>query len=108
MTIPHSSIISLEFLKLLEDKKVRTMKQVVSELSEILNLNKEDQTKMKKSGNGTIFDNRVNWTKYHLKQVGLVISPRKGQVKITNEGIEILKKNNLKIDRLFLKNYDKK
>jgi len=108
MTIPHSSIISLEFLRLLEDNKVRTMKQVVKELSEILNLNKEDQTKMKKSGNGTVFDNRVNWMKYHLKQAGFVISPKKGQVKITNGGIKILKKKNIIIDRLFLKNYDNK
>jgi len=105
MTIPYFSVISAEFLKLVKDKRVRTMKQIVTELSEIFNLSKEDKTRMKKSGNSTIFSNRVHWTKFHLKQAGLVTSPKKGHVKITNNGIELLKKNILKIDRKFLENY---
>ena len=105
MVIPNSSTIYLELLKILKDTRVITMKEVVSELSSVFNLNKEEQNKMKKSGNGTIFDSRVNWAKYNLKVAGLVMSPKKGQVKITNTGIELLKKKDLKIDRKFLKNF---
>jgi len=105
MTIPNSTIIRLELLKFLKDSGSIRMKQVVKELSKIFDLNEDDISKMKKSGNGTLFDSRVNWAKYHLKKVGLVSSPKKGYVKITNLGTELLKKNNLKIDTKFLKSY---
>jgi restriction system protein len=106
MTIPNASTISTELLKLLKDSEKHTMKQVVNELAKSLNLDDEDITKMKKSGNGTLFDNRVNWAKYHLKKAGLVMSPEKGHVEITNIGKELIKKKDIKIDRQLLKKYD--
>ena len=47
MVIPNSSTIYLELLKILKDTRVITMKEVVSELSSVFNLNKEEQNKAK-------------------------------------------------------------
>jgi len=67
-----------------------------------MNLNEEDRTKLKKSGNGSIFANKVHWSKYYLKKAGCVISPDKGEVEITKAGLKILQKKIQKLDRQFL------
>lgn len=52
-----------------------------------------------------MFDNRVGWARTFVKKAGLLDSPKRGFVKISGKGLEVLKKNLNKIDVGFLKQY---
>ncbi len=105
MTIPDFSVISVELLKFLKDKKTHTLAQSVDFLVNFFNLSEEDRLKLKPTSHQTIFHNRVHWAKYYLKQAGFLVSPKKGEIKITKEGLSILKTNIKEMDRTFLIKY---
>jgi len=107
LTLPEFSSISVELLKSLKDKKTHQISDSVDFLADFFELTEEDRTKLKPSNNRqTIFHNRVNWTKYYLKQAGFLENPSRGKIKITKVGLAILEKNMDKMDRTFLINYN--
>jgi restriction system protein len=57
------------------------------------------------SGQQAIFDNRVGWTRTHLKKAGLLESPKRGFLKITERGIEILNEKPSLINTQFLEQF---
>jgi restriction system protein len=112
MAIPEFSIISIELLKFLKDEREHTMKQIEISLTKHFNLSKEDRNKVRSSGYGKVFYNRLHWAKYYLKKAGLLIDnsngsfrSKKSSVKITSEGLSLLKKGRKTLDRSFLLNY---
>ena len=52
-----------------------------------------------------IFDNRVGWARTYLKKAGLLESPRRGCVKITKQGVGLLKENPKAIDTKMLRKF---
>jgi restriction system protein len=54
------------------------------------------------SGKQTIFTNRVAWAKSHLKQAGLIDSPRRGIYRLTERGREVLHSHSGPITLRFL------
>jgi restriction system protein len=60
---------------------------------------------MLQSGAQRIFDNRVGWARTYLKKAGLVESTRRGYVKITSRGLEVLSQNPDIINVKFLKQF---
>lgn len=54
------------------------------------------------SGRQTIFKNRVGWAKTYLKKAGLINSPARATVVITDAGKQVLKENPDKIDTKYL------
>jgi len=57
------------------------------------------------SGVQSTFDNRVSWAKTYLKKAGLVATPSRGKVKITDRGLSVLRQNPSRIDQNFLKQF---
>ena len=39
------------------------------------------------SGTAPLFDNRIGWARAYLKQAGLLKSPRRGMLRISDRGI---------------------
>ncbi|ELC8425092.1 restriction endonuclease [Clostridium perfringens] len=97
MAIPTYEQIMLPMLELLKDENTYNNKECVEKLSEKLNLTEEEVRELLPSGRKRVFYNRVNWAKTYLKRAGLVEAPRRGEVKITQLGLELLQENPVEI-----------
>ncbi|ELC8342306.1 restriction endonuclease [Clostridium perfringens] len=97
MAIPTYEQIMLPMLDLLKDENTYNNKECVEKLSEKLNLTEEEVRELLPSGRKRVFYNRVNWAKTYLKRAGLVEAPRRGEVKITQLGLELLQENPVEI-----------
>ncbi|XZI79735.1 restriction endonuclease [Clostridium perfringens] len=97
MAIPTYEQIMLPMLELLKDENTYNNKECVEKLSERLNLTEEEVRELLPSGRRSIFYDRVTWAKTYLKQAGLVEAPRRGEVKITQLGLELLQENPVEI-----------
>ena len=78
-------------LKTMERVLVDRMKLTDAELKELL-----------PSGRQTVFKNRIGWAKTYLKKAGLLYSPARATVEITDAGRQVLKENPDKINSKYL------
>ncbi len=60
---------------------------------------------MLESGLQPVFTNRVGWARTYLKKAGLLESPRRGFIKITQAGIDLLKQHPTEINNKTLEKY---
>ncbi len=105
MPIPDYETIMLPFLKLISDSKEYAFRDTVELLADEFKLTDSERREMLPSGQQTYFHNRVGWARTYLKKAGLVESPRRGFIKITNRGIQVLKTNPQRIDSDFLNQF---
>lgn len=105
--IPDYQTLMLPLLKLIDDGKVHAIKDTIDILASEFNLTEEDLNEWLPSKSQKKFYNRVYWAKAHLKMAGVLENMGKGQFKITNRGIEILKDNPQFVNVKYLTNkYD--
>jgi restriction system protein len=83
----------LPLLELAADGRENRFRDAVDLLSDRFNLSDEDRQTLLPSGGQPLFTNRVGWANTYLKQAGLLTSPRRGFVQITEEGRHFLEKN---------------
>ena len=81
------------------------MREHVDELAQFFGLTDDERKVPIPSGRSYVFDGRVSWARTYMKQAGLLESPRRGYVKITDEGRKVLTQNPKKINRDFLLQY---
>lgn len=81
------------------------MKDVTALLAEQLNLSSDDLAEMLPSGRQTVFKNRVGWAKTYLKKAGLLDSPARATIVITNAGKQVVVDNPEKIDSKYLERF---
>lgn len=81
------------------------MKDVTALLAEQLNLSSDDLAEMLPSGRQTVFKNRVGWAKTYLKKAGLLDSPARATIVITNAGKQVVADNPEKIDSKYLERF---
>lgn len=81
------------------------MKDVTAVLAQQLNLTAEDLAEMYPSRRTTVFRNRVDWAKAYLKKAGLIESPARALIVITEEGKRVVAENSARIDPEYLKKY---
>lgn len=102
MAIPDYQTIMLPLLKLAGDKQEHSLWQTIDTLADQFNLNNEERRELLSSGHKAIFDNRVGWARTYMKKAGLLELPRRGYFRITDRGLEVLKRNPPRIDVKFL------
>ena len=85
--------------------KKKNYSEVISYLSKHFNLNSEDLELEKPSG-GNLFYNRIGWAKIYLAQAA-ILNRKAGKFKISNRGLDVLKKNPSKINKKFLLQFEK-
>ncbi|MFG6439296.1 restriction endonuclease [Pelomonas margarita] len=95
----------LPLLKSAQDGGEHTMRQTVERLAVDFNLSQEEQTELLPSGQQAVFTNRVAWARFYLKKAGLIDSPRRGSLKITERGLSVLANSPTTIDNKFLDQY---
>ncbi|AEJ02494.1 restriction endonuclease [Nitrosomonas sp. Is79A3] len=105
MTIPDYQALMLPVLKTASDGKEYKFSQLVEELADQFNLTTEERNELLPSGSQAIFTNRVGWARSYLKQADLLATPKRGFLRITQKGIELLSKDPIKIDISVLERY---
>ena len=103
--IPDYQTLMLPLLKIVSDGKEHKYRDLIEELAVEFQLTDEERKELLASGTQAIFDNRVGWAKTYLKKAGLIDSPRRAMVVITDLGQEILKTNPDRIDAKFLRQF---
>ena len=102
MAIPDFQSIMLPLLKFLGDEQEHSKRESVEALAKEFHLTNEEMNELLSSGQQAVFDNRVGWARTYMKKAGLVESTRRGFFRITQGGLEVLKKNPEAIDIKFL------
>ena len=105
MSIPDYQKLMLPLLKTTSDGAEHTMRETVERLAEELSITQEEQTELLPSGQQAVFANRVAWARFYLKKAGLIESPRRGSLKITERGVSVLNECPELIDNKFLDRY---
>jgi restriction system protein len=105
MAIPDFQKIMLPLLMYSSDGQEHSLRETIEALADKFNLSEEERKELLPSGQQAIFDNRVGWTRTHLKKAGLLESPKRGFLKITERGIEILNENPSLINTQFLEQF---
>lgn len=105
MAIPDYQTLMLPVLRSLQDGKERHIRDVINRLADEFSLTSEERSALLPSGKQKMFDNRAGWAKTYLKKAGLIESPKRGCVKISESGSEVLRRNPGKIDVDFLNQF---
>jgi restriction system protein len=105
MAIPDFQSFMLPFLQILGDGEEHSLSEVIETLAEAFGLTEDDRKELLPSGRQAKLDNRVGWTRTHLKKAGLVESVGWGRFRITERGIEVLRSNPPYINVRFLEQF---
>lgn len=106
MSIPDYQSIMYPLLELLKSQEEKSIRQLYDEISIKFNLNDDEKIQLLPSGRQPIIENRVGWSKTYLLKAGLLESTRRGYIKITSLGMDVLKRNINRIDIGYLNQFD--
>lgn len=81
------------------------MSDVFESLADELELTPEARGELLPSGKQFTYRNRIGWARTYLKKAGLVSSPKRAHVQITEQGQELLASPPPKLNVSFLKSY---
>lgn len=105
MAVPKYDELMKPLLMAVQDGKVYKIKEANAKLAKQLNLSSDDLAEMLPSGRQTVFKNRVGWAKTYLKKAGLLDSPARATIMITDAGKRVVADNPDKIDSKYLERY---
>jgi restriction system protein len=90
MPIPDFQALLLPVLKLAGDDAEHTIASTVEYVAGQLQLADADREAVYPSGSGLIFKDRISWARSYLKMAGLLESPRRGYLRISERGKNLL------------------
>ena len=102
MAIPDYETLMLPVLQYVSDGKEHPLKEITAHMAESFKLSAEEREQRIPSGQSTYIQNRTGWAKTYLKKAGLLASPKRGLIQITDRGREVLSKKPGRIDGDFL------
>lgn len=105
MAIPDYQSIMLPLLELISDNRDWMFRNVVEELAKKYALTDEERKELLPSGQQPIFDNRVGWARTYMKKAGLIDSPKRGILRISNKGLDVLQTKPDRINVKFLQKF---
>jgi len=95
----------LPLLKLVSDGNEHRFNDLVNILSEQFKLTEEEKKELLPSGQTFVFGSRVGWARTYLKKAGLIDSPKRGIVLLTQRGKNVLKENPLDVNVKYLRKF---
>lgn len=105
MAIPGFHEFMLPLLQFCGDGQSHTINEINLHCSKADELTAEDISQSFPSGNGLVFNNRVQWARSYLKLAGLLKYPERGLTQITENGMKVLKENPPQINKTYLKQF---
>ncbi len=105
MTIPRHEDMMLSILRQLQDGHTKEMRQITESMAKVFNLTEADLAQRLPSGTDYTFANRVSWARTYLKKAGLLESPGRSLIKITELGLKALAENLTQIDDAYLRQF---
>jgi restriction system protein len=87
MPIPSYQALLFPVLRLAASGGEHKFSATVESLADEFKLTPSERTELLTSGAQTVFSNRVGWARTYLKQAGLLDSPRRGYLAITQRGM---------------------
>lgn len=105
MAVPGFQTWFLPLLKRIADGKEHAMATLYEELANDMGLTEEDRGQLLKSGNQTIYENRIGWARTYLKKAGLLDSPARGVIRITERGSSLVKSPPPNLNVSFLRQF---
>ncbi|MCD6007439.1 restriction endonuclease [Halomonas sp. IOP_31] len=106
MAVPDFQSLMLPLLKFSADGEEHTMQEAREGLAKIMGLSQEDLEERLPSGRQTTFANRVAWAKVYLTQAGVLESPKRGKLHISDRGRKILSEFPTRIDIKYLEQFE--
>ena len=106
MAIPDYQSIMLPLLKYVSDKKEHTFRESIYHLRDYFKLSDNERRDLLPSGKQATFDNRVGWARTYMKKAGLLETPKRGCLKITQRGLEVLASKPQEINVKYLEKFD--
>src|SRR6266540_464872 len=104
MAMPDFQTIMLPLLTLLADQQSRNMSELIDQIAGRFQLTELEQSEMLPSGQRRL-SNRTWWARTDLLKAGLLESPSRGTVRISERGLQVLSEHPARVDRKFLKRY---
>jgi len=105
MECPGYQEFMLPLLRLTADGDEHKVSAAAQTLADGFSLPPAQRAELLPSGQQTKLNNRVQWASTYLKKSGLLSSPRRGYLLITDLGRSILKENPSRIDNRFLRRF---
>lgn len=103
--IPQYNEMYNEVLNVLNKHQKLRVRDIVQEVSDVLNLSEEERRQTLENSNKTIIYQRIGWTKTYLTKAGLIRSVERGVYQITSQGEKVLA-SQVHIDDQFLMQYE--
>lgn len=105
MPIPDYQSVMLPLLRVAADKMEHSVNTTVEILANQFNLSETERNELLPSGQAFVFKNRVGWARTYLKKAGLLDSPKRGSLIITDRGLRLLGTKPDKVDNKVLRQY---
>lgn len=105
MPIPDYQSLRLPLLKIAGDGREHSLHEVIDTLAQQFGLSEDERRELLASGTQAKFDNRVIWARTYLSKAGLLEVTGKARFRITERGLEVLRKAPSRIDNRFLKQF---
>jgi restriction system protein len=102
MAIPTYEDCMLPFLRTISDGAPHSIRELTEQVADAFSLSAEERIKTLSSGQRAIA-NRVGWARTYLKKSGLLRSPQRGVMQITDLGRQVLSEKPSRIDAAYLK-----
>lgn len=106
MAIPTYEDFMLPLLQALADGETHQLPNLYGPLADHFHLTAEEVSRKLPSGQQRVVHNRIGWARTYLKKAGLVSSPRRALIVITDLGREVLNENPSQIDNKFLDRFE--
>src|SRR5208283_169842 len=103
--IPDYQTIMRPLLVEASDGKEHSLQDLTEALAGKFKLTDPEKLDLLPSGGQYIFHNRVGWARTYLKKVGLLSSPKRGTLQITERGLQVLKDHPERVDNKVLRQF---
>ena len=105
MAVPKFEEFILPTLSVLTNEAELPISEICDYVAIELDVSEDDLSERLSSGTGTRFHDRVRWALTYLFQAGLVRRPRRAVYSLTSEGIALLEKKPVRVDKQLLRSY---
>ena len=105
MTIPNYQTMMLPLLEFIKDGAEYSVKNVKNYIISHFKITEAEQKELIPSGKMSYVSSRVGWAKTYLKKAGLLDSPQRAYIQITQRGLNALKGKPSQIDINYLKKF---